>query len=277
MYEGEGELAAHSVSMNESPEKEFQTEQEEALSVLQSEEFQNSFINALKDRKDFNTRNSSIELARLQGVYAQQLIKICGGPNYNNFQNENDLHLWDKTVKEIMFDDSNPNSLSRRIKEALPGKDINMMNEFAGATSILTFMSLWQEMHPNAADVSIEIANEVQDAINKVDIIIETEKRVTLCQLKTSTFNEAHVVRVTEIRDYFNHKVPKENIQEMIKEARVVKEQKHKPVDVIVAEVPGISAKCVGNVFGVVTLDRDEMVNSLKVQTQRQRLVPAAA
>lgn len=251
-----------------------------------SDAFHQEYIDAIElINTEFDMYPAAVKLAKLQKQYVESLLDISGGIDCPNFSSNDELHVWDQAIQDMMFDQSQPDSLAG--KDLLVHKNSAVKQEFSGATSVLTLMDLWQDLYPEGAQISLQIADEETDVKNKVDIIIETDKTITLLQLKTNTLDDANIIPVNEIKSYLSGKVPEKHVVRMIQEQRKWQAKERdkkqanasyspKEVKLAIAEVPGIESACVGNVFGKIadTEKRTQLVDKMKTQAQRARIVP---
>jgi hypothetical protein len=280
----------------QSPEKQEKEKvspmQMEGITTIMSEEFHDQFI-AAHERKNTerDAMPAAIELARLQKVYIESLLKISGGVDCPNFRTQEEADQWNKIVQEAMFDKDEKGTLAHKADEKFPHMDMNMRSEFSGATSVLTFMDLWQDIYPEGARVSMQIADEETDARKKIDLKVETDTQITLIQLKTNSVpdGDVAVAHVDQIRDYFGDKVKAAHVAIMLTERmRLMKEEEKKAVidpeyhrkkiRVAIVDVPNIDTKVVGNVFGRINdpKKRKELVDKMRTLSEDKGLLPKA-
>lgn len=135
----------------QSPEQQEKTKvspvQMEGITTIMSEEFHDQFINAIESKNtERDAMPAAIELARLQKVYIESLLKISGGVDCPNFGSQAEADTWNQIVQNAMFDEKAKGSLAQKAGEEFPRMNMNMRSEFSGATSVLTFMDLWQDI-----------------------------------------------------------------------------------------------------------------------------------
>lgn len=278
----------------QSPEKQEKEKvspiQMEGITTIMSEEFHDQFI-AAHERKNTerDAMPAAIELARLQKVYIESLLKISGGVDCPNFRTQEEADQWNKIVQDTMFDDTAEGSLAQKAKEKFPRMNMNMRSEFSGATSVLTFMDLWQDVYPEGARVSMKVADGETDAISKIDLRVETATEILLVQLKTNPVDDVGVAHVTELRDYFGGKVKSSHVVKMLLEQRRVRseeadkakknsEYKAKAVSLAIVDVPNMESKLVNNVFGRINdpEKRKELVDKMRTLSEDKGLLPKA-
>ncbi len=280
----------------QSPEKQEKEKvspmQMEGITTIMSEEFHDQFI-AAHERKNTerDAMPAAIELARLQKVYIESLLKISGGVDCPNFRTQEEADQWNKIVQDTMFDNTAEGSLAQKAKEKFPRMNMNMRSEFSGATSVLTFMDLWQDVYPEGALVSMNVADAVTDARKKIDLEVRTDTQITLIQLKTNSVpdGDVAVAHVDEIRDYFGDKVKAAHVAIMLTEkkrlileeaAKAEKDPEYRPkrVRVAIVDVPNIDTKVVGNVFGRINdpEKRKELVDKMRTLSEDKGLLPKA-
>jgi hypothetical protein len=253
---------------------------------ITSDTFHREYIDSIELKNtEFDGYPAAVKLAKLQKQYVESLLDISGGIDCPNFSSIEDLQVWDQAIQEMMFDESQPDSLAG--KDILVHKNSEVKQQFSGATSVLTLMDLWQDIYPEGAQVSLQVADEETDVKGKIDVVIETDKTITLLQLKTNKFDDANVIPVNEIKSYLSGKIPEKHVVRMIQEQRKFQAQERekqqndsrytpKEVKLAIVEVPGIESNCVGNVFGKITDDekRSQLVDKMRTQAQKARIVP---
>ncbi|MBP7118971.1 hypothetical protein KBA63_02685 [Candidatus Woesebacteria bacterium] len=280
----------------QSPEKQEKEKvspmQMEGITTIMSDEFHDQFI-AAHERKNTerDAMPAAIELAGLQKVYIESLLKISGGVDCPNFRTQEEADQWNKIVQDAMFDNTAEGSLAQKAKEKFPRMNMNMRSEFSGATSVLTFMDLWQDVYPEGARVSMEVADAETDARRKIDLKVETDTQITLIQLKTNSVpdGDVAVAHVDEIRDYFGDKVKSAHVAIMLTEkkrlileeaAKAKKDAGYRPkrVRVAIVDVPNIDTNVVGNVFGRINdpEKRKELVDKMRTLSEEKGLLPKA-
>ena len=280
----------------QSPEQQEKTQvspvQMEGITTIMSEEFHDQFINAIESKNtERDAMPAAIELARLQKVYIESLLKISGGVDCPNFGSQAEADTWNQIVQNAMFDEKAKGSLAQKAGAEFPRMNMNMRSEFSGATSVLTFMDLWQDIYPEGARVSIEVADAETDARRKIDLKVKTDTQITLIQLKTNSVpdGDVAVAHVDEIRDYFGDKVKAAHVAIMLTEKkRLVMEEARKAemdptyrpkrVRVAIVDVPNIDTKVVGNVFGRINdpEKRKELVDKMRTLSEDKGLLPKA-
>lgn len=256
------------------------------IQQISNEAFHQEYIDAIELKNtEFDMYPAAVKLAKLQKQYVESLLDISGGTDCPNFSSGEDLEVWNRAIQEMMFDETQPDSLAG--KDTLVHKNSEVKQQFSGATSVLTLMDLWQDIYPEGAQVSLQVADEETDVKGKIDVVIETDKAITLLQLKTNKFDDANIIPVNEIKSYLSGKVPEKHVVRMIQEQRKFQAQERekqqndssytpKEVKLAIVEVPGIESHCVGNVFGKITDNekRSQLVDKMRIQAQKARIIP---
>lgn len=241
-------------------------EQDFALEFLESEEFHQRFVESREkhDKPDnYNKRETAMSLAEIQVDYINALRKIAG-PNGENFTNDQDLLLWDARVKRALFDYDNPDSMATRAitKIGFTGTEA----QFVGATNVLTFMDLWQELYPEKADVKMIVADPELDVKGSVDIVVQSEDTLLMVQLKASKGNDINIYPMENETSPRGEKVSDASAQKMLKAAEVWRRQTGMRVQAVAAEIPGARADSIRNVFGKPLRNREDLVAKLKTK-----------
>lgn len=247
--------------------------QDRGFGYLASNTFHDQVLEALSKPG----KEKAGKMVALQQQYAAALLSISGGFGYTNFNDEEELQNWDSMVKNILFEESNPDSLSGKGRSQFRLERGRVRGEFVGATTVLTFFDMWQEATGlSDSDVYVEISDPEVDVNHKIDLKIESDKHIYLFQLKAGKGTDIIIESVDSKRRYLDGKISDEHAQIMLEYANTLREQQQafvnpKDVQVFAVQVPGMGT--VGNVFGRVTKDRESFISNFSDQARSVGLV----